>query len=587
MSEDLAFMSATELAGAGRASTARAAAAAEAVAVDMGEAPRSARRERTQHWVLDPVQDTALIIAAPLLVLALALLAFRMLPAASATSLIIVTHIVLTVAHHLPTFIRIYGDVELFRRFRWSFLLAPVIPLAFSAAVLGYINYRGLPVEYFLYLYIMLAIWDPWHFLRQHYGFMRIYDRGNEAPRALASRMDLTLCSVWFVYIMLASGAWLADMFQDLYATAHMPVILVIAPNAIEWATSVMRDLALLTTAAYAIYLGWCWYHGYFVSLAKLALIIATFGVMYVMYAPNAWMQNLAPEWTFKVGFAALGIVHMTQYLAIVWRYNRRLGQMPGRARPGLFSRLHARGGWVVALFYVLVCLSYGEIVTTVHDSRLLMSVLLAVGFTSTLMHYYFDGFIWKLRHKQNREGLALTSERETSSEVAASTPTLTARQAFGRQLLYFGVPMLVLSVGAVSQWGEASRGYIGDMYAALQASQRGDNDQVLRNAQTAFTTMERELPISRRLAALDPTAAREADLAFLVYNHSYYANIVLPALTGLPERRDRHLRNVGEAIERLEHAIQLGGPVGHPGRENLTRDEARRTLASWQRLIT
>ena len=543
------------------------------------------RREHTQHWVLDPVQDTVLIIAAPLLVLALALLAFRMLPAASATSLIIVTHVVLTVAHHLPTFIRIYGDVELFRRFRWSFLLAPVIPLVFSAGVLGYINYRGLPVEYFLYLYIMLAFWDPWHFLRQHYGFMRIYDRGNEAPRTLASRMDLTLCSVWFVYIMLASGAWLADMFQDLYATAHMPVILAVAPNAIAWATAVLRDIALLVTGAYAIYLAWCWHRGYFISLAKLALIVATFGVMYVMYAPNAWMQSVAPEWTFKVGFAALGIVHMTQYLAIVWRYNRRLGQMPGRARPGVFARLHARGGWIVALFYVLVCLGYGEIITTVHDSRLLMSVLLAVGFTSTLMHYYFDGFIWKLRHKQNREGLALTNDREAPSEAAPSS--LTARQALSRQLLYFGVPMLVLSAAAVSQWGQASRGYIGEMYAALQASQRGDNDAVLRNAQTAFTTMERDLPISRRLTALDPTASREADLAFLVYNHSYYANVVLPALTGQPERRDPHLRNVGEAIARLEHAIQMAGPIGHPGRENLTRDDARRTLASWQRLIT
>ena len=190
--------------------------------------------------------------------------------------------------------------------------------------------------------------------------------------------MDLTLCSVWFVYIMMASGAWLADMFQDLYATARIPVILAIAPGAIAGATAVMRDFALLVTAAYAIYLAWCWHRGYFISLAKLALIVATFGVMYVMYAPNAWMQSLAPEWTFKVGFAALGIVHMTQYLAIVWRYNRRLGQMPGRARPGIFARLHARGGWLVALFYVLVCLTYGEIITTAHDNRLLMSVLLA-----------------------------------------------------------------------------------------------------------------------------------------------------------------------------------------------------------------
>ena len=562
------------------------------LASESAQAVRVPRRKHAQGWVLDPTQDAVFIIAAPLLVLAIALVAFRMLPAADATSLIIVSHVVLTVAHHLPTFIRIYGDVELFKRFRWSFLLAPIIPLAFSVAVLAYINYRGLPVEYFLYLYIMLALWDPWHFLRQHYGFMRIYDRGNEAPKPLAARMDLTLCSVWFVYIMLASGAWLAGMFQDLYATANMPVILAIAPDAIAWATPVVRDLALLVTAAYAIYLAWCWQRGYFISLAKLALIVMTFGVMYLMYAPNAWMHSLAPDWTFRVGFAAIGIVHMTQYLAIVWRYNRRLGQMPGRARTGVFARLHARGGWIVALFYVLVCLAYGELITTVHDNRLLMSVLLAVGFTSTLMHYYFDGFIWKLRHRQNREGLALTSERETPGPASAgngstAAATLSARQVFGRQLLYFGVPMLVLSVGAISQWGESSRGYIHDMYAAYQASQQGDSEQVLRNAQLAFTEMERDLPISRRLAAFDGTAAREADLAFLVYNHSYYANVVLPALTGQPERRDRHRLNVGEAIDLLGRAIQAGGPVGHPGRETLTRDDARRTLASWQQLIS
>src|SRR4029079_5555885 len=127
-------------------------------------------------------------------------------------------------------------------RYRWSVLLAPVTPRAFSAAVLTYINYRGLPVEYFLYLYIMLALWDPWHFLRQHYGFMRVYDRGNEAPKSLASRMALTLCSAWFVYIMLASGAWLAGTLQDMYSTANIPAILAIAPGVIAWATQAMRD---------------------------------------------------------------------------------------------------------------------------------------------------------------------------------------------------------------------------------------------------------------------------------------------------------------------------------------------------------
>ena len=135
MSDDLALMPATKVAGLSRARKAPAAAGVEAAAAWRRGRGRRAHpaRARTQNWVLDPVQDTVLIIAAPLLVLAIAVLAFRMLPAASATSLIIVSHVVLTVAHHLPTFIRIYGDVELFKRFRWSFPARPGDP----AGVLG------------------------------------------------------------------------------------------------------------------------------------------------------------------------------------------------------------------------------------------------------------------------------------------------------------------------------------------------------------------------------------------------------------------------------------------------------------------
>src|SRR5688572_28385931 len=125
----------------------------------------TAHARPAQNWILNPLQDSLLIIAEPLLALGLALLSFSWLGAAAATAAILVTHVVFTVAHHLPTFIRIYGDVDLFRRYRWSFLLAPVVPFAFACGALVWINARGLPLETFLYLYIMLALWDPWHFL--------------------------------------------------------------------------------------------------------------------------------------------------------------------------------------------------------------------------------------------------------------------------------------------------------------------------------------------------------------------------------------------------------------------------------------
>src|SRR4051812_14216424 len=94
---------------------------------------------RKQNWILDPVQDGVWVIGAPLITLGLALLAFTFTKAATATAWIIVSHVVFTVAHHLPTFIRIYGDVDLFRRFKWSFVFGPLLPFAFAMGALSYL----------------------------------------------------------------------------------------------------------------------------------------------------------------------------------------------------------------------------------------------------------------------------------------------------------------------------------------------------------------------------------------------------------------------------------------------------------------
>ena len=93
-----------------------------------------------QAWILSPAQDTLFVVAAPLLALGAAIAAFAFLGAADATAYIVLLHIVFTVAHHLPTFIRVYGDTDLFRRFKWTFVLAPVFPLGFAAAALAYLN---------------------------------------------------------------------------------------------------------------------------------------------------------------------------------------------------------------------------------------------------------------------------------------------------------------------------------------------------------------------------------------------------------------------------------------------------------------
>ncbi|MDB5988201.1 MAG: hypothetical protein JWR16_3254, partial [Nevskia sp.] len=547
-------------------------------------------------WILDPTQDAVFIIAAPLLVLALSLLTFHFVDAGDAAALIILVHMVMTVAHHLPTFIRIYGDVDLFRRFKWTFLLGPLVPLTFAAGALTYINLHNYPVENFLYLFILLAIWDPYHFLMQHYGFMRIYDRHNRAPQRLASRMDLWLCVGWFAFIMLAATDWLAGLLEDLFNTAQLPLFALIPDGALPLLTNIAAALAIAMTVAYVLYVVWCRRQGYFVSRAKLSLFVVTFGVMYLAYTPNQWIMQWAPGWSFKVGFAALGIVHMTQYLAIVWRYNRSLAAHPQRSRPGWFRCLHARGGWIVAAGYVIFCLSYGEVLTGTHGGRWLMSVLMAAGFTSTLMHYYFDGFIWKMRHRQTRENLAMTDvvdkpapELRMPASTAAAPSVERQPQRFSialRQLCYFGIPMTALTLGAILSWSGPGANYAAHMYQAQLLSQQGHADQALSEARIAFASMSRQLPFARKLAQLQPTSARKAALALVVYNRSKYQDLLLPTLSGTtPDTAQLadYRASLDEAAHALDGALRMGGSLAGTGHEKMTAADGQRMLDSWK----
>lgn len=547
-----------------------------------------------QNWILSPLQDTLLVVAAPLITLTLALGLFAFARAADATAYILLLHVVLTVAHHTPTFIRIYGDVDLFRRFRWTFICAPLIPFTFATGVLAYLNARDFPVENLLYLFILLTIWDPWHFLMQHYGFMRIYDRHNHAPKRLAARMDMLLCVSWFVFIMLASGEWLAGVLEDLYLNANLPLILALPTGALPLVSGLLFTAASLATIGYGLYVAWCWRSGHFVSVVKLALFVTTFGVMFLAYTPNAWIMALAPGWTFKVGFAVLGIVHMTQYLAIVWRYNRSLAAQPDRARPGWFRRWHARGGWIRGGGYVLLCLAYGAALTSVHDNRWLMSVLLAAGFTSTLLHYYFDGFIWKMRHRQNREQFAMAGGGQGDGSRDSSGPSWwdavrqpTAPVVLARQALYFAVPMTVLTIGALWVWNGPGTNYVGHMMRGQVLYRQGAAVAALDEARLALESMEWQLPAAAKLHAMRPTAAREANLAFLVYNRSRYAELLIPTLTGADvdaAALARHRANVAEAARLLDGALADGGPLTLPGRDALEREDVAATLASWRR---
>ncbi len=546
-----------------------------------------------QNWVINPISDLLFIIGTPLLAFAWAAVVFINF----GTAMVISIFIVFNVAHHLPTFIRIYGDRDLLARFRWSLLLGPVLPFSMAMLAVCFVIRSDYPINNVMCLGLILTVWDPWHFFMQHYGFMRIYDGNNRAPRKLASRMDMILCASWFLLVMLGAVHWMPDLLYDIQCNHGIPLLQLFDSGVYETLQQVVLAAVVVSSVAYLVYLRWCAVQGFFISWAKLLLFAITFGVMYLTYIPNALVERFLPGWTFPVGFAALGMVHVSQYLAIVWKYNRSLATDQENSRPGLFRTSFARGGLMVVLCYVACCLAYGFILSpyrfgtllppeSVEWSQWIVGTLIALSFTSTLLHYYYDGFIWKVRNKENQRHLAMQqgsgADPHSTSwwETHRSSPVLST---FMRQGLYFGLPILVVTISYWMVRQDPLSEPDDQIQQAIELQARGLVDQGVREARLAIAGIEKQLDIERQMIGIRPRALHFTYVADLVYMKSLATNRLIlqtdPATDA--EARTRHRRAVSEAIAALEQALASPGPFGHRRNPDMRREDVESLLGS------
>ena len=134
------------------------------------------------RWIFDAPRDLTLFVATPVLILPLA---FLICAAASEELFVLLVAAFGQVGHNLPALIPVYGDRDLFRRFRGRFILAPL--LLGTACVFA--AFQNLNV-----LVLAGVSWAIWHALMQTYGFVRIYaSRGEfvEWSRCLAGFRDV------------------------------------------------------------------------------------------------------------------------------------------------------------------------------------------------------------------------------------------------------------------------------------------------------------------------------------------------------------------------------------------------------------
>jgi len=334
-------------------------------------------------WILDSWRDLILYVGTPLLLLPVFTLAQARW---SPQDIFLFVAAFGAMGHHLPGMIRAYGDRALFERFKWRFIFAPLFLLVVCVAFFWW-DLKG--------ILLVVFFWGVWHGLMQTYGFCRIYDAKAGTFDALTRRLDFAMCVIWFATAVALSPYRLSDTLDTFYMCGG-PFI---PPSVIDYGQQFMLFAATTVTVLFLFHFGRMWIIGKGASPVKIALLVTS--IAFWWYCNNLVANIL-------VGIALFEVFHDVQYLSLVWIYNRN--RVEKDSNIGGFMRfVFRRSGSLVGLYVGLV-FAYGSLsffnahlgVDTV--KRILTGVVTA----STLLHFYYDGFIWKVRERSTRQSLGL-----------------------------------------------------------------------------------------------------------------------------------------------------------------------------------
>jgi len=340
------------------------------------EQPPSSGPRPASPWILDRWRDLLFFVGTPVLLIPL----FAAAQARwSEQDIFLFVGAFGAMGHHLPGMIRAYGDRALFQRFRTRFIVAP---LAILAVCVWSAFYNIQAVQ------LVAMAWGIWHGMMQTYGFCRIYDAKASARAAARARADLALCVAWFSAAVLLSPMRFRSLFE-LYYESGGPVVASAAVAAIR--TAVVIALGLVT--AVFVWRQWSdWRAGRGASPVKITLLVSS--IAFWWYCNNG-VQNIL------VGIALFEVFHDVQYLAIVWIYNRT--RVERDTTIGGFMRFVFRRSGALIGVYVGLVLAYGAIGLTQSavTAEWIRQSLIGIVTASALLHFYYDGFIWKVRETQ------------------------------------------------------------------------------------------------------------------------------------------------------------------------------------------
>lgn len=281
-------------------------------------------------------------------------------------------------AHLVAVFFRSHGNATIFRLHPVRFVVVPLV--LWGAIVLSeWVAIASM---------IVATFWDVWHSGAQTFGFARIYDR-NGGAKPVGRRLDFWVNQLLYAGPILAGVTLMEhlvvleemELFEDPFST-----FLILVPARTERVAGALTWIVVVGGCAllgYYVFAHWrMWKRGHRPSALKVWLVASTGLCSILTWGFNSWGE----------AFFIMNLFHAVQYLALVWAVEH----------PRMVDRLRLRGrryGKPIALAVFLgAVVGYGCAVELLDPE---LHTFWALTMVVSLMHFWYDAFIWSVRRGQ------------------------------------------------------------------------------------------------------------------------------------------------------------------------------------------
>ena len=345
-------------------------------------------------WIYSPKFDLAAIIGPPVAVTAIVWIWGAKLATITDTPpwLWILLVLGIDVAHVYSSLFRTYFDKEEFQKRKTLYTVVPIICWFGGIAIYAVLG----PV----FFWSCVAYFAIYHFVRQQYGFMMLYRRG-EPTGDLSYRIDQVAIYLATIYPLIYWHTYPRNFqwFSD-FEVIRIPSV---------WPELLCRALYVLVLIAFAVKELVKWRETGNVNAGKCLLLLVT---------AAAWFTGII-VFNGDLTFTIINIVsHGVPYMALIWiyQYRKKAKTEPGRNRLLAFFQLKYVPLYILALMALayfeeaiwdwFVWQERADVFGPFHmtASATVLVILVPLLTMPQVTHYVLDAFIWRVNKKGKEE---------------------------------------------------------------------------------------------------------------------------------------------------------------------------------------